>query len=159
MQESDVCCPQFEPELFDAKTHVWDKKLFMLDTVFQIMHFPVNMGRVITRMSRKIENAKAMPESKDFLMLAYDPSPWKSELYMTVTKDVPGGKMTTLSGMFVSKVFDGPYYLVPKWIEEMDAYLAKRNQKAIKYYFHYAYCPKCAKKYGHNYCTAFAQVK
>lgn len=158
MQESEICCPQFDPSVWDGKTHNWDKKLFIMDSVFQILHIPVNMGAVVMRMMKKIEAAKATPENKDFLMLAYDPSPWKSELYMTVTKEVPGGKMTTLSGTFVSKVFDGPYQMVPKWIAEMDDYLQDRGLKPLKYYFHYAYCPKCAKKYGHNYCTAFAQV-
>ena len=71
----------------------------------------------------------------------------------------PSGKMAKFSGTFISKVYDGPYNHVPKWIEDMDEYLASKGQKALKYYFHYAYCPKCVKKYGHNYCVAFAQIK
>jgi NMD protein affecting ribosome stability and mRNA decay len=47
---------------------------------------------------------------------------------------------------------------VPKWIKEMDALLAAQGQKALKYYFHYTSCPKCAKIYGHNYVVAFAQI-
>ena len=100
-----------------------------------------------------------MPDPLEFLILAHDPSPWKSELRMTVTKDVPGGTMTRLSGTFFSKVFDGPYHHVPKRITATDVILAARGDKALKYYFHYAYCPKCSKKYGHNYCVAFAQVR
>jgi hypothetical protein len=117
------------------------------------------MGSVITRMMKQIEDSQAMPAPKDFLMLCYDPSPWKSEVNMTVTRDIPNGKMVKLSGTFISGVFDGPYSDVPKWIKEMDQRLAQNNQKALKYYFHYAYCPKCAKKFGHNYCIAFAQIK
>jgi NMD protein affecting ribosome stability and mRNA decay len=92
-------------------------------------------------------------------MLAYDPSPWKSELYFTVMKNIPDMENVTLSGKYISKVFDGPYNAVPQWIAEFDEYLEKKNQKALKYYFHYAYCPKCAKKYGHNYVVAFAQTE
>ena len=157
--DSSTCCPVFDPKPWDNKTHIWKDKLFLEDAVFQIMHIPVNMGQVVTRMFAKIQAAKATPENKDFLMLCYDPSPWKSQIYMTVTKDVPGGKMTKLSGTFESKVFDGPYQAVPQWIKEMDEILKQKGQKALKYYFHYAYCPKCMKKYGHNYCIAFAQVK
>ncbi len=155
---TDVCCQVFEPERWDEKTHEWSEKLFLQDTVLQVLHIPVNMGVVVKRMFAKIEKAQASPDAKDFLMLAYDCSPWKSHLYMTVTKKVPDGIMTTLSGTYVSKVFDGPYHFVPKWIAATDEFLAGRNQTSLKYYFHYAYCPKCAKKYGHNYCTAFAQV-
>lgn len=157
--ENSICCPEFNKQLWDEKTHNWLNKLFFQDSVFQIMHIPMNMGTVITRMCKKIEDANAKTSPEEFLMLCYDPSPWKSEINMTVTKDIPGGKMVRMSGVFVSKVFDGPYNHVPKWIKEMDTYLASNGKKALKYFFHYAYCPKCAKKYGHNYCIAFAQVE
>ena len=64
----------------------------MQDTI-QFMHIPLNMGRVVTRMMKKVEEADDATELGDFLMLAYDPSPWKSEIHVSVTKDVPGGKM------------------------------------------------------------------
>lgn len=123
------------------------------------MHIPLNMGTVVKRMLGKIEGAKATPDSKDFLMLCYDPSPWKSEIYMTVTKNIPDGKIAKLSGSFLSKVYDGPYNAVPNWIKDMDKYVAGKKKTVKKYYFHYAYCPKCSKKYGHNYCIAFAQTE
>jgi NMD protein affecting ribosome stability and mRNA decay len=119
---------------------------------------PINMSPVVTRMFNKIEDASAFPEIKNFLMLAYDPSPWTSEIYMTVTKNVPGAEMSKISGTFASMVFDGPYNAVPKWISEMDAYLASKSKKAKKYYVYYTTCPKCAKKYGHNYVVAFAEL-
>lgn len=153
------CCSQFNPVPWDGKKHIWKEKLFLKDEVFQILHIPLNMEPVVKRMFSKIDASDAMPPVSDFLMLCYDPSPWKSEIYMTVTKNVAGGEMATLTGTFESKVFDGPYHKVPEWIKEMDLLLAKKGEKALKYYFHFAYCPKCMKKYGHNYCIAFAQVK
>ncbi len=152
------CCLPFDPSLWDEKTHIWTNKMFLRDDVVQIMHVPLNMSSVVNRMFKKIETADAMPETQDFLMLAYDPSPWRSEIHMTITKEIPDGKVVRLSGTFVSKIFDGPYNHVPKWITAMDTFLATRNQKSLKYYFHFAYCPKCVKKYGHNYCIVFAQV-
>lgn len=158
-KDPSICCSPLETALWQEKTHVWKEKLFLQDQVIQFMHIPLNMSQVVTRMFKKIEDADVCPPEKEFLMLAYDPSPWKSEISMTITKPIQGEKMTKLSGTFVSKVFDGPYHYVPKWIKELDAYLASHKQSPMKYYFHYAYCPKCAKKYGHNYCIAFAQVK
>lgn len=156
--ENEICCPEFNTSLWDQKTNTWQDKLFMQESICQFFHIPIGMGSAITRMCKKIEEAGAMPDAKDFLMLCYDPSPWVCEINMTVTKEVPGAKMVRMSGTFESKVFDGPYNHVPKWIKEMDSYLASKGGKAQKYFFHYAYCPKCAKKYGHNYCVAFAQV-
>lgn len=109
----------------------------------------------------EIDEAKAAPDLKEFILMSYDPSPWKSELYMTVTKEVPGEKNVKISGTFISKVFEGGYNEPPKWIKEFDKfdkYLAGQRKKAKKYYFYFTYCPKCSKKYGHNYGVVFAQV-
>jgi hypothetical protein len=152
------CCPKFNPRLFDRKTFVWKNKLFLRDDVIQLFHIPLNMGTVITRMCKKIESVKAMPKTKDFLMLAYDPSPWKSQIYMTVTKNVPGGRTERLSGTFLARVFEGPYQDVPKWFKEMEEYAISKGKIAKRQYFYYTTCPKCAKKYGKNYVVAFAQV-
>ncbi len=159
MTETDICCTEFEPTRFQEKSHVWQDKLFLQDEVHQIFHIPVNMGKVIERMSKKIEEAKAMPEARDFLMLSYDPSPWRSEIYMTVNKELPGERMAKITGEFLTKVYDGPYSAVPKWIKDMNAHAAGQGKTVKKYYFHYAYCPKCSKKFGHNYTVAFAQVR
>lgn len=156
--DNEICCPEFDVTRYQNKEHMWKNKPFVKAYVNQLFHFPLNMGKVITETYAKITEAKAEVQAEDFLMLAYDPSPWKSELYLTVMKEVPGLEFATISGAFISKVFDGPYNAVPQWIKEFDEYLGKKNQKALKYYFHYAYCPKCAKKYGHNYVVAFAQI-
>ena len=159
--ESDTCCPKFNPDLWDEKTHNWKDKLFIKDTVPQILHRPIpsNMKKTIRQMWQKTQDAKADPDIKNFLLLAYDPSPWKSELYMTVTKEVPGAENVKLSGTYLSKVFDGPYNAVPKWLKEMEKFVSSKGKKTKKYFFYFTTCPKCAKIYGHNYAVAFAQVE
>lgn len=154
------CCPVFDPAPWDNKTHNWVEKPFIRDYLPQFFHMPLPsmMGKVIGRMWKKAQDAGAAPEMKDFLLLAYDPSPWKSELYLNVIKEVPGAENVKLTGTFISKVFDGPYNHVPKYIKELDSYLAGQGKKAIKYYFYYTTCPKCAKKYKHNFIVAFAEV-
>jgi hypothetical protein len=154
------CCMGFDPVLWDQKTHEWHEKPFIKDTVPQFLHMPLPsmMGKVIGRMWKKVKDAGADPELKDFLLLAFDPSPWKSELYMNVTKEVPGTENVKFTGIFVSKVFDGPYNHVPKYIDEFRRYLELTDKKAKKYYFYFATCPKCAKKSGHNYIVAFAEI-
>ncbi len=158
--DDQECCPKFDPEPWDAKTNVWTNKLFIRDYLPQFLHMPLPsmMGKVIGRMWKKAQDAGAASEMKDFLLLAYDPSPWKSELYMNVTKEVPGAENVKLSGSFESKVYDGPFNNVPKYIKDFNKYLADNSKKAKKFYFYFTTCPKCAKKYGHNYIVAFAEV-
>jgi hypothetical protein len=158
--QSDVCCPKFDGTPWDEKTHQWEDKLFIKDSVPQLFHipFPWAINRTMARIWKRAEEAGAAPDMKDFLMLAYDPSPWKCEYYLAVTKEIPGTENLKFSGTFLSKVFDGPYSAVPKWIQEMDQWLASKGKKARKFYFYYTTCPKCARKYGHNYVVAFAEV-
>jgi hypothetical protein len=154
------CCPPFDPATLDGKTHIWQDKLFISDTVPQFFHIPLPGAvlRTVVRMWDAAQAARAVPKRADFLMLACDRSPWTLEWYMSVSAPVPGAAEVRLSGTFLSKVFDGPNLAVPKWRKAMENYAAARGHTVEKHYFYYATCPKCAKLYGHNYVVAFARI-
>ena len=157
---SNLCCPEFDPAPWEGTTHEWTDRLFIMDSVKQMLHRPLpsSMKRTIGRMWQMAKDSGAAPRTEDFLLLAYDPSPWRSELYMTVTKEVPGAETVKLPGTYISKVFDGPYNSPPKWVKEMDEFLKARGRKARRYLFYFTTCPRCAKIRGHNYAVVFAQV-
>jgi len=159
MQE-ETCCPKFDKTPWDDKDMVWKDKLFLLDSIPQFMHMPLPFmyGKKITSMWDKATKLGGVSETSEFLLMAYDPSPWKSELYLAINKEIPGEKNVRLSGNYYSKVFDGPYNAVPRWIKEMEEILSKKGKKSGKYYFYYTTCPKCAKKYGHNYVVAIVEL-
>jgi hypothetical protein len=154
------CCPKFEPEPWQEKEFIWKDKLFIKDTMPQFMHMPLpgTFGKAVATMWKKIEDAGAKTDTKDFIMLATESSPWRGEVYINATKDVPNAENIRLSGTFLTKVFDGDYNAVPKWIKEMGVFVASRGRKVKKYYFYYTTCPKCAKDHGHNFVVAFAEV-
>jgi hypothetical protein len=78
---------------------------------------------------------------------------------MSLTKDLPGvTQVVKLSGNYVSKVYDGPYGQAPRFIKDMEAFLNGQGKHAKRFYFYYTTCPKCAKKYGHNYIVLLAEV-
>jgi effector-binding domain-containing protein len=161
MPKEKECCPKFNPKPWDGKTYKWNKKVFIKKTIPQIFHipFPWVLNKAITQMWELAQKHGIAPAIKDFLLLAHDPSPWKSELYLAVKKESKEIKTTAkISGTFISKVFDGPYHEVPKYIAETDKYLKAKKKKAKKFYFYFTTCPRCAKKYGHNYIVAFAEV-
>jgi hypothetical protein len=157
---SAECCPKFDPVPWDGQTVTFENRLFLKKTLPQLFHMPLpgTIGNLMTKAWAAMEAAGAKPADTDFLWLCYDPSPWKAEHYLSVTKEVPGYEHARLSGTFLTKVFDGPYNHVPRWIKEMDAYADGQGKKVQRYYFYYTTCPKCAKKYGHNYVVVFAQV-
>lgn len=160
MEKQDECCPRFDPKKWDKKIINWKDKLFIKDSMFTLFHipFPWVIGKKILRLHKAIEKSKAFPKKDEWLLLFYDPNAFKSEMYMGTTKEIEGEINIRISGKFIARVFDGPYKAVPKFMKKMDEYLLQENKKAIKYYVHYAYCPKCSKKYGHNYMILFAKV-
>jgi hypothetical protein len=160
-KSSEPCCPRFDPEPWEEKTHEWDGKLFIKDTVRQVLHRPLprSMGKTVGRMWGMAKDSGADPKTEDFLLLAYDPSPWKSELFMAVTKEVPEAENVSLSGTYLTKVFDGPYSSPPIWVKEMEKFVEARGEKPKRYLFYFTTCPRCAKIYGHNYAVVFAQVR
>lgn len=160
--EKQECCPKFNSEKWNEKTFDWDHKKFIKATVPTFFHIPLApmIGKRITKMMKLAEDSKKLTSDKeDILVLFTDPYAFMSEIYLSVTDNVPNAVNTALSGKFMSKVFDGAYNDIPKFIKEMDAYLLKHHLKGQKYYVHYAYCPKCAKEAGHNYMVLFAQLE
>jgi hypothetical protein len=159
--ENQECCPEFEVARWDKKIFTWDNKPFIKESIPTFFHtpFPPMIWKKMKKMSNLAEQANAnIPDWSDALVLFRDPSPFKSEIYYSVVMEVKGANNTSLSGTYIAGVFDGPYNSIPKYVKEMEKRLAGENQKAKDYYIHYAYCPKCAKKSGHNYMILFAEV-
>lgn len=105
------------------------------------------------------EEAKMVQADKEnTLILFRDPSAFRSEIYLSVAGAVPQANNANITGTFIAKVFAGAYNDIPKFIKEMEIYLAGQGKQAKDYYVHYAYCPKCAKKYGDNYMILFARI-
>jgi hypothetical protein len=155
------CCPTFHPEKWDDKTHHWNHKKFIKASVPTLFHIPLPpmIGKRVTKMMKMAEDSKKLSDNKEEILLLFnDPSAFKSDMYLSVADNILGAVNTTLSGTYLSKVYDGAFNAVPKFIKQMDSYLAKQDRKARDYYVHYAYCPKCAKEAGHNYMVLFAQV-
>ena len=150
------CCPRFNPDPWDEKEIEWEDKKFVKDRVKSLFHIPINFGSVMKRNAELIEAAYAKPE--EMIVLSDENSLWGADVYISVTKDVPTARMATISGTFLSKVFEGSYRKMKQWIDEMKQYVTSEDKKLKKLYFYYTTCPKCAKKYGKNYVVLLAQI-
>ncbi|MDD2731104.1 MAG: hypothetical protein PHW33_03205 [Candidatus Portnoybacteria bacterium] len=150
------CCEPFNPEPWQDKEIVWENKIFVKDHVTSFLHIPLNFGGKVVKNLKLIEAANA--KSPYQLMLTDEKSLWGCDIYIDVSKQVPGAQMAVLSGIFLTKVFEGPYQKAGQWAEEMKVYVKGKNKELKKIYFSYTTCPKCAKAYGKNYVVLFAQV-
>lgn len=153
---SDRCCVAFDPGLWDEKEVRWEGKRFVKERVRSILHVPVNFGAVMRRSVGRIEAAGAKPEP--MIVLADENSPWGADVYIEVTKDVPGAGMASISGTFLAKVFEGPYRNIGKWVAEMQAFVQRRGKTVQGLYFYYPTCPRCAKKFGKNHVVLLART-
>jgi hypothetical protein len=151
------CCPPFDPTAFSNEEVTWRDKPFVADHVVSLFHIPLNMGGKVLRNQRLIEAAAAQPPQP--LMLTDEKSPWGADIYIDVTRPVPGAKMKTLSGIFLTRVYEGPFSQAGKWAEDMRRHVASQGKKAEKIFFAYTTCPRCARAYGKNYVVLFAQVQ
>jgi len=108
---------------------------------------------------KKVDAVEARTSDEDFIMLCGDPSPWKSELFINVTKEVPGIENVRLSGTYLTRVYDGPFNEVRKWVDDLRKYVKNQGKNLKDMYFYYTTCPKCAKEHGHNYVVGFGQIE
>jgi len=151
------CCEPFNPEPWQGKEIIWKEKLFVKDHVTSFLYIPFNMGKKVIKNMELIEKANAKAPQQ--LMLTDEKSLWGADIYIDIAKKVPGAQMATISGTFLTKVFEGPYQNVGKWAVTMKEYVENKDKKLKKLYFSYTTCPKCAKTYGKNYVVLFAQVE
>lgn len=154
--KSTGCCEPFDPAPWQEKEFVWQNKLFVKDHVTSFFHVPLNMGKKIIKNMKLIEAAGA--KSSYQLMLSDEKSLWDSDIYIDVVREVPGAKMVTISGNFLTRVFEGPYKYAGRWAKEMMEYVLAKGKTVKKLYFSYTTCPRCAKAYGKNYVVLFAQI-
>jgi hypothetical protein len=154
--ETGVCCPKFDPAPWDEQEITWQDKRFVKDRVRSFLHIPLNFGTVMRRNIALIEAAGA--KGDEAITLADENSLWGADVYIAVSGEVPNAATTTLSGTFLSKVFEGPYKNVRMWVDEMKHFVAARGKQIQKLYFYYTTCPKCAKEYGKNYVVLLARI-
>ena len=150
------CCPRFDPKPWEATEIEWNNKLFLKDSVRSFFHIPLNFGKVVVKNVEKIKLADADPEVP--LMLSDNKSLFGSDIYIAISKEVPGAKSVKISGKYLSKVFKGSYKEMGNRIKKMTELIKTQGKEAKKLYFYYTTCPACAKAYGKNYTVILAEI-
>lgn len=154
--EETGCCKRFNPAPWENKEVNFNDKIFIRDHVKSLFHIPLNYGSVMKRAMERIEKAGAKPENA--LMLSDENSLWGSDIYIAVSKEVPGYKTVKIPGIYLSRVFEGSFNNMGKWIDEMKKHVTNKGKSLKKLYFFYTTCPACAKAYGKNYTVLLAEI-
>lgn len=150
------CCLRFDPKPWDKKVVIFKDKLFIKDTVNCFFHIPLNFGKAMVRNMEKIKEADALAVKP--ILLCDNTSLWSTDIYIAVKKKVPNANMVKISGKFMSKVYEGSFNNIGKWIKDMKEYVKSEGIQLKKLYLFYTTCPKCAKFYGKNYVVILAKI-
>jgi hypothetical protein len=150
------CCPKFDPAPWNGKLFEWNEKKFMKDRVFTFFYIPMNFGRVMKKLDKKVRDAQAT--ISDGMCLSVHTSKWNMNLYLAVDQEIPGAENMTLSGKFLSKVYEGSFQDTGKWCKDFEQFAQSKGVTISKWCMWYTTCPKCAKKYGKNYVVIVTQV-
>jgi hypothetical protein len=143
------CCPRFNAKGWDGQTLHFKDKPFVRATTRAVAHLPINMGKVFSRVLGKIDAAHAVDPAHSIVM-SRDLSAFTGEHLFAVDAAVPDEENITLSGDYLTKVFEGPFSQVRGWHDEMEDLAEKKGRAANAVWFYYTTCPKCAKVYGKN---------
>lgn len=155
--QSEECCPRFDPAPWDGKLVVWNDRTFVKDHVTSAFHIPLNYGAVMARNLEAIKAEGALSNPR--VIITDENSLWGADVYFEVSRQVDARPLIHMSGTFLSRVFEGPFSKTGEWVKQMSAYAGLQGRKIEKLYFLYTTCPVCAKKYGKNYVVLLAKVQ
>ena len=155
-EKEKECCPKFDPIPWDMKILEWENKRFIKDKVCTFFYMPINFGNVMKRIMGKVE--KAGVKTPDCICLSDHTSKWNMDIYFEVEKEIPDSENITMSGKFLSKVYEGPFKDTGKWCKDFEEFAKSKGYESKKMYMWYTTCPKCAKKYGKNYVVIISKI-
>ena len=155
-QPDTGCCPRFNPAPWDGRELEWQNKRFVKGAVCTLIYMPLNYGLVMKRIQEKIDQHGG--HVPDGMWLSDHTSRWNMDLYVAVDREIPGADNVTLSGKFISKVYEGAFRNTRTWMQDFEKSAKEQGHKIKNMYLWYTTCPKCAKKYGKNYVVILARV-
>ena len=154
---SEECCKVISPAEWDKKEIVWRDKPFFRSRYFAFLHVPVNIGKKITEGMKKIEEAGLQMEQ---MVLSRNDGLWGADILIPIKTKTDIFEMEMITGRFLTRLFDGHYGDMRKWIRETRSWCREKGFEPEEYIFWYATCPKCAKKRGDKaQVVVFAKVE
>lgn len=152
------CCAVPDVSAWDEQQITFENKLFIRGYTRSVMYVPLNMDKTMALLQQQTSDAGAEMPPQEAMILSREVSPWKGEHLYAVSHTVDGADNVSLSGTFLTKVFEGPFKNAGKWHNELLSYVREHHKTAGNTYFFYTTCPNCAKHYGKNYVIGLAQV-
>lgn len=134
----ECCSPLFNPSKYQDgnngyKLIQWEHKPFVVDGTRCLFHVPLAFGNAVARAMKKIELSRAQVPKEDFMILSECSSPWWSDVFVSTSKHhVVGAEVTHISGLYLTKAFEGDYSNIGKWVREINDLVVKVKQASVE---------------------------
>jgi len=139
----NACCKRLFPVEWDKKEVVWRDKPFFSSRYRAFLHVPINIGKKIAESMEIIKEAGLSAEP---MVLSRNSTMWGAEILIPVSKKDNRFRTELVTGRFLTRLFEGHYADLKKWIKETKKYAEEKGLTSKEFIFWYATCPKCAKK-------------
>lgn len=139
------CCPEGS----DGRHLHFEGKPFVRATTRGIMRIPSDMWSVFARVQTHVEDAAAQ-EPEGYRVFSRDISSSEGEHLFAVTAPVVNEEMTTLSGDFITCVFEGPYRNAKNGVHDTETAEIADGHQAKRIFTFYTSYPKFARLFGES---------
>jgi hypothetical protein len=151
------CCKVLSPAEWDKKEIIWRDKPFYKDHYLAFLHVPINFGGKIIKGLEIVKEGGLFAEQ---MVLTRNDTLWGADLLIPISRNAKRFETEVLSGKFMTRLFEGQYGDMRRWINETKKWCEGKGTKVQEFIFWYATCPKCSKKRGDKaQVVVFAKVE
>lgn len=154
---ADICCKRLSPDEWDRKEIVWRDKPFYKSHYLSFLHVPVNIGGKIRE---GVDLVRGVGLEAEPMVLSKNDTMWGADILIPIKNKTDVFKTELVTGRFLTRLFEGHFGDMRRWIKETKKYCAEKGCNAQENILWYATCPKCAKKFGDKVqVVVFARVE
>jgi hypothetical protein len=149
-------CPQLSKDEWHLSKHIWDKRPFYQVHYRCFFNLPINLQTQVRQALTKLQNRDLLEETP--MIFSVRENAWGGDLLISITKHVPDLETRSISGHFISFLFNGNYKQVPYWIRKVQEYGRRKYLDFSELYIWHVTCPRCIQKYGQAQTVIFAKM-
>ncbi len=149
-------CPKLSKEEWHLTKHVWDKRPFFKTHYRCFLNIPTNLQAVVRKSLEMLRQRKLLDDQP--MIFSVRENAWGGNLLISIKKHVRDLETRSLSGHYISFLFNGDYGNVPTWVKKVAEYGQREYLNFSELLIWHVTCPRCAQEYGNSQTVIFAKM-
>lgn len=148
--------PLFNAEPWQHELHAGRNKPFIKTTLRSLWYVPIGFGKAMLRLEALLRGKNA--KHPEHLNPAAQLPKRRMNLLRASAPTNPIVPIETLDELYFSRVYDGDYSNMNRWMQDFEHALKVKKLRAKQIFIWQTNCPGCAKKVGSNPAVIVAEV-